>query len=880
MRVTDMEPIAGFITPESSAGLPVLARFLTALPANVAAAYIAAYTQEGDLVVDPFCRSSATALEAARLGRRALLSDISPLYAFIVRASLSPVSAKEMAAGFQRLADSPKGDTSFRSYLLGLYETTCPHCGRGATVHHFVWSRQLDRPVQKVFSCDGCQCDRQEPVDDRDLAILKRVDSRGFHYWAIMERLAPSDEGVKALAQRLLALYTPRNLFALAAVVSKLDVVFDDPRLLDAFRLVLLECMDRGSKLAAASKARPFARGLHPPARFLEVNVWETFEEVYRALVAYQAQARPVPYRLSDGLGDLMPRPASPLASPRPAGEPEVLVRRGSARRLAEDLVSDSAHLILTQPPSVGQGDALSLAYLWSGWVLGKDAAQIFRPDQLLRPRDQEDWPWYLQAMTATFVALARPLARRGHLLLAFVDGELDRVRALLLAAAASDLRLDHLLYQPLASVSLATAATYAGAVGQYYVCFSKGAGVPPAASPPTADALASQVQTASLRAAKELLAQRGEPSQFGWLHNAICIRLAQGGTMRDAMLVRQEGFSALTFLKENIEAGLRKGLKRELMHVPVCRAAPAPERAAPALDGPPVGTDEPDDVPEWKPAGESLSASTAQGEPPAPEALWWLAKPRAGLTPLSDQVEEAVYHALSTSVPPGMPDVAKVIRSLFPGLLTPDPGLLEAVVASYSVPTKDGRCQLREVDQRESRDQEHLSLISLLTGLGHRLGFCVWISRGEQKRRLAGGKGILRDLLDLQERYVSPLVHLPGGTEGADADVVWYGLGPTLYLFEIEWMSCLQSALLERRVVAPNLRRYLVIPDERVDLIRFKLERSVLWGQAIAEDGWDFIKYTRLRQFAGAGMEVKDLPGIVGLEAPVERYGVQLSMF
>ena len=70
-----MEPITGFIAPEPTPGLPVLARFLAPLPANIAAAYVSAYSQTDELVVNPFCRTPVLALEAERLGRRALLAD-------------------------------------------------------------------------------------------------------------------------------------------------------------------------------------------------------------------------------------------------------------------------------------------------------------------------------------------------------------------------------------------------------------------------------------------------------------------------------------------------------------------------------------------------------------------------------------------------------------------------------------------------------------------------------------------------------------------------------------------------------------------------------------------------------------------------------------
>ncbi|MDO9065515.1 MAG: hypothetical protein Q7U96_00325, partial [Chloroflexota bacterium] len=235
-----MEPITGFIAPEPTPGLPVLARFLAPLPANIAAAYIAAYSQADELVVNPFCRTPVIALESERLGRRALLADANPLTAFVVRQALCIPAAKDLNTGFTRLAETPKGETPLRNHLRQLYQTTCPRCGQSVIASHFVWSRQLDRPTQKCYHCPTCQQARTEPVNEADLAVTGGFEARGFHYWAIVERLAPPDEESRALVQRLLALYTPRNLYALATLVNKAEAVLDPPGLLDAFRFILL----------------------------------------------------------------------------------------------------------------------------------------------------------------------------------------------------------------------------------------------------------------------------------------------------------------------------------------------------------------------------------------------------------------------------------------------------------------------------------------------------------------------------------------------------------------------------------------------------------------------------------------------------------------
>lgn len=57
-----------------------------------AAAAISCFSEPGQLVVDPFCGSGTTGLEAIALGRHALMSDVSPLATFLAAVRGTPLS--------------------------------------------------------------------------------------------------------------------------------------------------------------------------------------------------------------------------------------------------------------------------------------------------------------------------------------------------------------------------------------------------------------------------------------------------------------------------------------------------------------------------------------------------------------------------------------------------------------------------------------------------------------------------------------------------------------------------------------------------------------------------------------------------------------------
>jgi DNA modification methylase len=68
---------------------------------KVVQTYIEAFTQPGDLVLDPFGGSGVTLVEALLLGRRAIHIDLNPLSIFIVKNLIEPIDVVELGEAFQ-----------------------------------------------------------------------------------------------------------------------------------------------------------------------------------------------------------------------------------------------------------------------------------------------------------------------------------------------------------------------------------------------------------------------------------------------------------------------------------------------------------------------------------------------------------------------------------------------------------------------------------------------------------------------------------------------------------------------------------------------------------------------------------------------------------
>jgi 16S rRNA G966 N2-methylase RsmD len=123
-------------------------------PHNIVAAYIVNYSRPGETVLDPFGGSGVTLNEALRLGRRGISFDANPLATFISRNTAASVDPAE----FERMALAIHDQIA--PTIEKLYATTCPSCGKAATVTHVLWRDVIDCRCGKVLDLPANPRDR------------------------------------------------------------------------------------------------------------------------------------------------------------------------------------------------------------------------------------------------------------------------------------------------------------------------------------------------------------------------------------------------------------------------------------------------------------------------------------------------------------------------------------------------------------------------------------------------------------------------------------------------------------------------------------------------------------------------------------------------
>ncbi|MGH7771085.1 MAG: DNA methyltransferase [Candidatus Binatia bacterium] len=801
---------------------------------NVVAEFIKTYCPEGGIVLDPFGGSGVVAMEALKAGRKVIVCDLLPIATEITRLTIKPVDLEQLRQSFERV------EVRVKSKIVELYKTNCRKCRHSFPFACAIWKQ--DRCIEiRYESCPNCG-DRQEKncrLNRSDRALLRKIDGIRIKAWYPRNRLYYPDGTPFKEKQRydsLDQLFTKRNLAALAWLMETIE---EETRrdLRDFLKVAFTSMVHLCSKMVPAISPTP---GSHQTSfsstwsqhsywyaqSFMEQNVWEKFESSvlgHQGLLKAKAESNGYfsDIKLGKHVADVLD------------GHADVYIHCGDSLDLMKamtDRYGSCVDYIFTDPPYDASVQYGELAYLWVAW-LKKDKGYIDRiltKEVVRNERQRKTFEIYHSLLRNALTGIYNVLKPNSYLTLTFHNPTFKVRNATIYAGVMGGFDLEKIHHQPLGQVSAkAMLQPFGSAQGDFYLRFHKPS--TPGVAVRREEIDAARFERIVLETAKRVLAERGEPTPYTILINAIDPELARNGYFSELL-------SGL-----DVRSVLENHTGREFELVPV-------------------------------------HIGDVKGE------AWWFRDPSSvphlETVPLSERVEQTVLRKLQERGRVTFTDMWKAISEEFPNALTTDSTSIKEGLQAYARQVGHGEWMLKPEYNQDKIRRMHTTMIAILAEVGKAHGYDIWVGRREQGDHLAEGfpgrEGELRQYVS--RASLEGLSNANNIDDVENIDVLWLTGDQVEKVFEIEATTSMTEALKRGSNVDSNVPKFLVIPEEREDQLLRKL-RSPLFGERFEHDSWKCLFFEALDRAFGKQKGKLDITTLIAKKV-TKTATEQLSLF
>lgn len=759
-------------------------------PHNIFRKYIETYTDENEIVLDAFAGSGITPLEAVQVNRKAVAIDLNPISTFMIEITAKPLDYSKFGKYYNEILLKLKQKEEESEAFI----TKCVRCRKKARVTSIHWDDET--PILIRYEC-ACQKSNQgkEP-DEFDLEIIKKSEKLKIPYWYPQDEFPKTDffrSVRKGVGNYYYKLWTHRTLYLLSFLYKEIESV-EDEEIKEFLKFAFISMIHLATIMVSARRPkskRPDSGSWGRPAfilpkRHMEQNPVILFQ---RAVEDRQGiiKAKKSSERLLAGKVKIAKNFEELISEKK---NKNLLVLTIDALDLSKKIPENSIDYVLTDPPYGGLIQYFSLSSLWAIWLKHNDPRFEIPYEDEITIEHKKDFERYHNLLTKALREIYKVLKPGRYLTLTFHNREINVWNSVIKAGAYSGFIFEKILYQPNKRASEAgVAMPYGSAISDYYLRFKK----PEKASVSEYQKMdKAEYERIVIKAAKDIIALRGEPTEMTFILNGIYTELFSTGRFFEG-----SHEDIVNILKDNI--------------------------------------------------GKDFVLIESKSGKLGPK--WWLKNPEDMLfkqVPLSDRVEKVVLDMLRGNIKVTFDEILQKLFISFPNGLTPDTKSVIEVLKEYAVTTGDGRWRYKP--DVNYRDTEHSKMIYYLSEVGKKAGYKVWIGSKEQGDTFQNEK--------LSKFCTEPNLNLSGFSDDelkriALIDVIWYDKSSIKYIFEVENSTSITSAI-ERASHIPEkyeAKRFIVIPEERQKMLERKMNEP-MFEEGYNKYKWRAIHYDALKDF------------------------------
>ena len=310
--------------------------------------YISDYSKPGETVMDPFCGSGLTGLEAIINGRNFIGQDLNPT---AIRVSSGTMDLAFDEALFKE--DFKSISDACKDKIMELYKSDaiCPQCGRQLTYKYLLTGPKFDNQHLGHLFCTCGYKEAKHPLSVYDEAQINYYNNLAFDEWVPSIHFPKefykdrfSYKGILTVAD----MYTRRNLYALAILLQEIKKVRTENQ--SYFKLAFTNTLLHVSKLKGENVRPLSVNNYWIPDDYIEENVWFRFDERIKLIInAKKAQQKRAAKKITQGTvyGTWYLQKKSAL----------------------EDMGTNFVDYFFTDPP---YGEAIQyseLSFIWNSWM-------------------------------------------------------------------------------------------------------------------------------------------------------------------------------------------------------------------------------------------------------------------------------------------------------------------------------------------------------------------------------------------------------------------------------------------------------------------------------------------------------------------------------
>ncbi len=483
-------------------------------PHNVVHDYIERYTSKGDIILDPFCGSGVTPIEAIKMGRKAIGVDLDPIATFITQMTARPIQLKSIHTTLNEIKNS------ISKQILSYYMTVCPQCQSEQPLICSIWEAENKKPIELRIFCEKCDEYVHKKPDLIDIGKLEKIQAEKIPYWYPEVRLRYNGEGFlkREKAETLDDLFTKRNLICLSILFNEINKI-KDKDIRELFCFGFTSMLHLASKMTPDRPSRPYSsfwalQSFWMPPKNMESNVWALFENAIagkQGLVVGKEDSNSQIKQF---------REVKDFTELKTKSDANFLVLNQSSLDLS-NIESDSIDYVFTDPPYGGAVQYFELSTLWCAWLNQKgDFCLDYNGEITINPQQHKDFDYYHKMLHSAFREIYRVLRPTKYMTVTFHNTDIKIYNSVIRACVIAGFDIEKIVYQPPARPSAKQLLQPQGsAIGDYYIRFKKPLTTRKQVSEEEIDKENfSRIITESI---KKILAERGEPTTYSIIINS-----------------------------------------------------------------------------------------------------------------------------------------------------------------------------------------------------------------------------------------------------------------------------------------------------------------------------------------------------------------------